>query len=427
MTWWDRLLGRSRKPMLPAPSRPIERAGMRAPDGTDDLPRFRSFAADQLRASRGGPLQEARLKLRDAFTPSQPVTDPRMFAGRVEVLNTLIRSIEEQRLHVVLYGDRGIGKTSLLHLLARLAGDARYLVHYASCGEESDFDTLVRAAAAEIPLLYHASYVPGSADAEDGRTLASLLPPGPVTPRTAGDLFSRLTATRLLLIIDEFDRSTPGQFRRQVAELIKTLSDRSIPVQLVVAGVAANLTELLEAIPSIRRNILGLQVPLMQRSETVALIERADRASGVHFTPAAVDRIANVASGSPYLASLIGQHAGLATVERGALVVEPQDVVTAVSRAGEEIAGRVSERSRIEIGSAGAAGLTDVLERLAGLALGDSGRFSPTAAGVEGAALDRLRDTFGLVEPLPGDVAGRYRFREESVPVYIWMTRAARA
>ena len=117
-----------------------------------------------------------RAKLRHAFTPSQPVADRRLFAGRDDVLKTIIRSIEDQRLHVVLYGERGIGKTSLLHILTQAAGEARYIVVYTSCGANSNFDETFRAAAAEIPLLFHSGFSPTGSEAEKGSSLADLLP-----------------------------------------------------------------------------------------------------------------------------------------------------------------------------------------------------------------------------------------------------------
>src|SRR6185436_6856799 len=98
-------------------------------------------------------------------------------AGREGVLKTIIRSIEDQRLHVVIYGERGIGKTSLMHVLTQAAGDARYIVIYTSCGAHSNFDETFRAAAAEIPLLFHSGFSPTTAQAEKGTTLANLLPP----------------------------------------------------------------------------------------------------------------------------------------------------------------------------------------------------------------------------------------------------------
>src|SRR3546814_8733355 len=75
---------------------------------------------------------------------------------------------------------------------------------------------------------------------------------------------------------DEFDRATSRSFRRSIAELIKNLSDRSARVQLVVAGVAANFMELIEHIPSIRSNVLNLELPRMDDSEVDEMLQRSE-------------------------------------------------------------------------------------------------------------------------------------------------------
>lgn len=408
-------------------SGPAVRFGTAA-DVKNNLPKFRGSAIDQLqdrRASAG-----VRVRLRDAFTPSQPVADPHMFAGRAELLQTLIRAIEDQKLHVVLYGDRGIGKTSLLHMIERQATEARYLVQYTSCGETTSFSEMFRAIAAEVPLLFHADFAPTSGEIERGGKLADLLPPGEVSPRQISDQFARLTGTRLLIILDEFDRSPAGDFRRQMAELIKMLSDRSLRVQLVIAGVAANLTELLEHIPSIRRNIVGLPVTSMSRDEVAVLIRNGERASGLSYIDEVVEIITSLAAGSPYLAGLLGQHAGLAALDRQSPVVEPQDVHLAIDRANDEIGNRISERSRIAI--IRNATHWDALGLLALAALQRGGRFDgdvlmPIAALPEErkrvmAELTRA----GLIEPIEGDAVGHYRFLEEGVPTHLWIGQAAR-
>jgi hypothetical protein len=140
------------------------------------LPRFRSTAADQVDRRRSDRFTAMRMRLRNAFTPSQPVVDRRMFAGRTGVLSTMIGSIEDQRLHLVVYGERGIGKTSLLHMLTEAAREARYIVVYSSCGAASNFQETFLAAAADIPLLYHSNFGPTTEEAETGSTLADLLP-----------------------------------------------------------------------------------------------------------------------------------------------------------------------------------------------------------------------------------------------------------
>ncbi len=395
-----------------------------------NLPRFRASAVDQLDPRRGAGTGGARVRLRDAFTPSQPVVDPHMFAGRAALLTSLIRAIEDQKLHVVLYGDRGIGKTSMLHVLSRQATEARYLVRYASCGEETSFGDLFRGVAADVPLLFHGDYKPTSDATEKGARLGDLLPAGEVTPRQVSDLFARLQGTRLLVILDEFDRSPAGDFRRQVAELIKTLSDRSVRVQIVIAGVAANLTELLEHIPSIRRNIVGLPVTSMSREEVGTLIRNGERASGLTYGDEAVEMITSLAAGSPYLAGLLGQHAGLAALDRDSLAVEPQDARLAITRSCDEIVNRISERSRIAIAQNEAHWDAFALMALAALQRG--GRFDgdvlvPMMADADARdAVMAAATAAGLIERIESDPTGQSRFVEEGVPTYLWMSQAAR-
>jgi ABC-type molybdenum transport system ATPase subunit/photorepair protein PhrA len=115
-------------------------------------------AGDQLLGSADSALDRMRLKLRSILTPSQPVTEAKAFAGRRQVLSQLISAVEDQRLHVVLYGSRGMGKTSLLHVLTQRARQARYQVVYGSCGVGTTFSDLFRSICGEIPLKFHQSY-----------------------------------------------------------------------------------------------------------------------------------------------------------------------------------------------------------------------------------------------------------------------------
>ncbi|MET0270539.1 MAG: ATP-binding protein [Sphingomonas sp.] len=435
MSWLSRLFGQDRNTHRPTPieTPPVTviPGPAKPPVKGESLPGFHSSAVERLQTTRGGGLERVRVKLRDAFTPSQPVADPDMFAGRQAMLATLIRALEDQKLHVVLFGDRGIGKTSILHVLAQQAVRARYLVHYASCGEEVDFDDMFRNVATAVPLLYHAAHSPVGGDAGASGTLADLLPPGPVTPQAISDLFSHLTGTRLIIIIDEFDRSPPGVFRRQIAELVKVLSDRSIRVQLLIAGVGSNLTELVEMIPSIRRNILGLAVPGMTEDEIAALLRNGERVSGVVFDERVIRTIVSLAAGSPYIAGLLGQHAGISAVNRGTADVSVEDVASAIAGAADEVRHRISEDSLYVLAKAIGDGHQTQLAQLAHAALRHGGRFDAGAltnpsldADARARFLAQVADAYRLIERIESDPAGRYRFREESVPMYLWMVEA---
>lgn len=295
------------------------------------LPRFAVAATDDIGDAAAG-LPElaparARLALADALSASQPVTSRARFAGRHDTMAALIATIEQQRAHVVLYGERGIGKTSLIHVFSETAREARYLVLYGSCGVEARFDDMFRTFARQIPMLYHASVSPTADEGEHNRSLAGLLGDGPVDPRELADVFSQIVGTRVLIILDEYDRVTDAAFRRDVAELIKNLSDRAARVQLVLTGVASNLDELIGFTPSIRRNIVGLAVGPMADAELQEILGRAEQATGLEFAPGARSLIIRMAAGSPYLARLLGNRAAGRALDDRRQTVGDADVI----------------------------------------------------------------------------------------------------
>jgi Cdc6-like AAA superfamily ATPase len=350
-TWTDlaKAGSRPRAVLVAADDRPETHAPPPRTAGQGEFPRFRLSAGDQLDPRLRNRLAETRRRLRDAFTPSQPVNDRNRFAGRVSLLTDLIRAIEDERLHVVLYGQRGIGKTSMLHVLTQAASEARYRVAYVSCGAGSSLDETFRAISRSVPLLFHADYGPTSLEGERGDTFADLLGPTPVTTRGASDLMAKVTGTRLIVMLDEFDRVESAEFRRAIAEFIKNLSDRLARVQLVIAGVAENLTELLSYTPSIQRALFTVEAPPMSTAETRQLVELGEQVAGLRFEHEAVSAITDSAAGLPYLTSLLSHHAALAALDDGRLQVMRKDVAAALDRAVDELGGRLPKSMRRRI------------------------------------------------------------------------------
>ena len=409
------------------------RLGRRAPV-PGQFPRFRSTAADQFDFRQPDAFASVRVRLRSVFTPSQPVTDRKVFAGRTQILTSLIQALEDFRLHIVLYGERGLGKTSVLHVLAQAAVDARYLVVYMPCGAGSNFDEVFRSIASSIPLLFHGGVDPTSADAEKGRTLADVLPTGPLSPRTASEMLGKVVGTRVIVVLDEFDRCESKEFRLSVAELIKNLSDRSVRVQLVIAGVAANLAELIEYIPSIQRNIFALQIPRMISGEIRELVKNGEAVTGLRFDEDAVAGVVSVANGFPYFASLLGHHASLNALEDLRTNVTRSDVVAAVRNALGEFKGRVSRLTLSQIDGCSADGQLQYLGILAGAAQMSGGHFEvdeirSLLPGADHAAraerlIDNLSNSGVLIEYREGVLPPSHHFIDELSIPYIWLLAA---
>lgn len=339
-SWFKRIFGS--KPYRPDRSGTPNTPALRIPQTRANplFPRFKGFSGESIPRAAGG--TGLRALLSRAFTPAQPVSELGRFAGRTALLDRMISAVEDQGMHLVVFGDRGIGKTSLLHVLSILARDARYLVRYASCSESSTFDSLFRAVARDVPLLYHSDYDPSSPEVERDRSLADVLGDAPVTPASLSEELAKLTGTKLLIVLDEFDRSPGEGFREKVAELIKNLSDRSARVQLVIGGVALNLSELVSHIPSIRRNVLGIAVSGMTEEELSQIVDNGEAIGKFAFEQAARKLLIQMSNGSPYLVGLLGQYAARTASERQSRQVSTADLDSAVQLVLEDMQSRLS-------------------------------------------------------------------------------------
>lgn len=422
MSWWSRLTGG--RPVDTIDDEPLsfEAPDRRAAPRDRRLPRFRQASSLTLDLGRSD-TERARLLVRDAFTPSQPVNDHTMFAGRRALLEELIVAIEDQRLHFVLYGDRGIGKTSILRVLTKLAEEAGYLVCYMSCGDSATFSEFARRIASRIPLLYHSGFAPGSQEIEQGRTLADIMPEGEIDVPLFAESLTRIDKTRVLMMMDEFDRVESPAFRRDIAAMIKILSDGAAHAQIIIAGVAPDLSELIAQIPSIRRNILGVMVPNMTDEEVSEMIDLAEGRSGLDYQDGARELIGLAALGLPYLVGLVAQHAALIATDRGSLTVSKDDVRAAIRKARGELSGRIGARTLHAISAATREDQLIELGKLAHAALRGGGVLPPelVPAGFREGATDDAK-AFRLLEPIEDDPLQRWHFIDDGASILIWLS-----
>ncbi len=398
------------------------------------LPRFAANVSDDVSELGREPNQARRkVALRDALGASQPVTQKSNFAGRHDVLQQLIAAVEQQRLHVVVYGERGIGKTSLAHVFAETAREANYLVLYGSCGSEARFEPMFRSFAARIPQLFHRSILPNSIDAERGAYFDAMLE-GPFGPRELADLFAEIVGTRVIIILDEYDQVTNAGFRSEVAELIKNLSDRAARVQLVLTGVAQNLDELIGYAPSIRRNITGVPMQPMTAAEARELLAIGERAADLLFDGDAARMVTMVAGGSPYLLRLLAHQAGLEAIDKHSAIVSLGHGQTAIDRVLTNWNASLPRRVQASLGRDAARAQWPLLIAAARAGRAADGFFSvddvvaelgdgAVAADVNN-ALREFTGNHDLLEAFDQDQETRLRFRYPGVSSLLLMSAA---
>jgi len=281
------------------------------------------------------PEEQVRQKaLREAFTPTQPQRSFRRVAGRKSELLRILQAIGQERAHVVLYGERGRGKTSLVNLVAAAARSAGYMVGRYACARDSDFDQIIRGLARDLPRSMLAIPVVDS-DVMEGCEAG--LPSGRLQPRDVATFPGRLAGRHLLLIIDEFDRVEDSPTRTRFADTIKQVSDKGAAVSFIIIGVSDSLEELLGRHPSIQRNVIGVPAVLLSEPEVQEILDLGSRDAQIEFPPAIRSAISFFSRGVPYIVQLLGLYGGDNALARGASEVNETDLTAAIRRAAGEI------------------------------------------------------------------------------------------
>lgn len=269
-----------------------------------------------------------------AFTPFAPIELPDFFAGRLDVVRRVSRELEAPGRQVAIFGERGVGKTSLAYLLpffTHFDPDRFYTVH---CGHDSSFETIFY----EF-LEWHGSSL--SLDSvENGRTRRAGLETGPVraggsrrrqqtlrAPSQAHKISARRVlntfgTTDALLIIDEFDRVDDDDTHRRIAELVKAFSDSRSQSKLIIVGVADSVRDLVGEHSSLSRSLAQIKLDRMDREELTDIIRRGEERTGLRFQDSVTRRIVSLADGFPHFVHLIALYASLSAIE--VLLTEPE-------------------------------------------------------------------------------------------------------
>lgn len=289
-----------------------------------------------------------RLRLvAEAFRPAAPIDRRGLFSGRTDEIAELFSVVAQPGQHAVIYGERGVGKTSLATVVSELLGGSGVLTVRATCDSSDDFASVWRKALSEISVNRTAeAFGFGSAVKESSLSGAALLGQDPVTPHDVlRALGSVSQETKLAVVIDEFDRlgSSGGPARALFADTIKTLSDRVLEATVVVVGVADDVSELIREHRSVERALVQIRMPRMSREELAEIATRGVESARMSIGKASVTRITALSQGLPHYTHLLTQLAAQAALADRRAAVNARDVDAAVARAVDRAQQSVTE------------------------------------------------------------------------------------
>lgn len=419
------------RPEAQAPAHPV-----REPDAGDpSMPGFTLAAPGVSWVKSRTTLQDlgaVNAVLRDAFTPTRPKQQAGFFSGRHRQLQRIIAGIEEERAHIVLYGERGSGKTSLANIVAAKAEEAGYHVVKLACSSDLEFDEVFRIALRRIPASFLDEGI-GVTHRAGIDNFEQLLPEGEVGVADLIRVLERIHDRHVILVLDEYDRITSDTTKNKLAELIKNMSDASAPVTILLIGVAENVDELLGRHPSLRRTLVTIPLPLMTAREIEGIIATGEAKSGLTFAPEVRRRIVEFAQGLPYHAQLLCLFAARSAVRRRSSRVEGQDLRYAVERAADEAESRIKEAYNLAVAYPDGQRFKDLLFAAARAASDEFGTFALADVAVPEGSLPIADGLARLVEPERGAVlrrlatpdGPRWQFFNQMMRHYVLVRQAA--
>src|SRR3954447_23550552 len=167
----------------------------------------------------------------EAFRPSAPVDRRSLFSGRTDQIAELFSVVAPPGQHAVVYGERGVGKTSLTAVVAELLASSGVVTARTTCDSGDTFSSVWRKALGEIALHRETQGIGFAAATTDVATPASaVLGDAPVTPHAVARGLAVLARPRPpAIFLDEFARLSSPDDRALFPDPVKQLSDGAAP------------------------------------------------------------------------------------------------------------------------------------------------------------------------------------------------------
>ena len=290
-------------------------------------------------------VQERLRLVGEVFRPAAPIDRRSLFSGRSEQIAELFAIVGQPGQHAVIYGERGVGKTSLAAVTTEMLRSANMLIARATCDVSDGFDTVWRKTLDEIEfrtVTEGVGFAPLSTEVT--KTAAGLFNADGITPNDVRRVLERLARQReLVVFVDEFDRLQDQRARALFADTIKTVSDRVVRVTIVLIGVADSVRELIHEHGSVERALVQVHMPRMTRDELTEIATRGIERARMTIRPDAVRKIVTLSQGLPHYTQLLSQLAAQSALARPRLTVTARDVDVAVGRALERAQQSVVE------------------------------------------------------------------------------------
>ncbi len=260
-----------------------------------------------------------------------PIDEEDLFAGRLTEVRKVLETVLTRAKHVVLFGERGVGKTSLTNIFwKRFSKQLQsFIVARVQTGPHDSFSSLWIRALEELKATGISAgksrYVQFDTEYET------------ITPTEIRRELQKCGMNALpIIIIDEYNELQDEDAKRLTANLIKELYDFTVTTTIILVGVAENISELIKDHASADRAIVQVPLRRMSKSELREIITKRASRTALTFSPDAIWTIIVLSRGLPYFTQTLSKYAALHAIQEHRINVTNDDVESSMERFIEE-------------------------------------------------------------------------------------------
>lgn len=272
------------------------------------------------------------------FTPNSPIDKRDLFSGRTAQMRSVTDVIFQKGQHAIIFGERGVGKTSLAKVLQEfLPNKTELLVTMANCNSADDFLSVWRKIFDGITYSKRNTGI-GYMMHEQTELFspsAYLKDTDDVPHQVFKALQEIPNAVKPVIIIDEFDKLSEN-VRPLFADFIKNLSDQSLSTTIVLTGVGESVTELIHDHQSVSRSLIQIPMPRMTQQEIAGILTKGiDKLDNMTISDTALSKIIVLTKGLPHYAHLIGLFVTRDALDHHSKRIDDGNVENAINKAIE--------------------------------------------------------------------------------------------
>lgn len=342
--------------------------------------------------------------LDEAFLPASPVHSTELLAGRGDQLIALLEVQRSRGSHAAIYGERGVGKTSVAAVwesnIRALGGHVVRL----NCSEIDSFTSIWCNVAQSFMVTYP--------DGQMASAMSSLMSEGVSQASVVRALQTLEGKSGCVVILDEFDTVGDDSVGRDTASLMKAISDAGLNSHVAVVGVAEDVDSILRGHASVSRGLVQVRMPRLSSVELNAILEKGFALVGLSSDPEPMQKTINFSQGLPHYAHLLGKELARASLMRESSRVLETDWPTALHGALRKSDQQVIEQHRIATTTAKPSMFADLLVASAQAPKDEQGFFRPADVGPH---LERLLGKRLAMASYTGNLASLSRIERGSI------------